>query len=78
MYSADILSMFIIIIFILTAQAMPEYTKYRNPDAKAICDLAMYNYTEVSRCLVFALNRMGLVLLRIYYIHMQEFVITLI
>ncbi|PVD26593.1 hypothetical protein C0Q70_14270 [Pomacea canaliculata] len=47
-YTPEILSMFIIIIFILTAQALPEYTKYRNPDAKAICDLAMYNYTEVT------------------------------
>ncbi|PVD26591.1 hypothetical protein C0Q70_14268 [Pomacea canaliculata] len=29
------------------SQALPAYTKFRNPDAKAICDLAMYNYTEM-------------------------------
>ncbi|XP_070577975.1 kynurenine 3-monooxygenase-like [Ptychodera flava] len=26
---------------------LPEYTKIRNPDAKAMCDLAMYNYIEM-------------------------------
>ena len=29
------------------AQAFEEYTKFRNPDAEAICDLALYNYIEV-------------------------------
>ncbi|CAL1546667.1 unnamed protein product [Lymnaea stagnalis] len=29
------------------AKVLPAYTKIRNPDAKAICDLAMYNYTEM-------------------------------
>ena len=24
-----------------------DYSKLRNPDAEAICDLAMYNYIEV-------------------------------
>lgn len=28
--------------------AFEEYTKHRQPDAHAICDLAMYNYIEVS------------------------------
>ena len=27
--------------------ALSEYTTFRNPDAKAMCDLAMYNYVEV-------------------------------
>ncbi|XP_048586766.1 kynurenine 3-monooxygenase isoform X2 [Nematostella vectensis] len=27
--------------------ALSEYTSVRNPDGKAICDLAMYNYTEM-------------------------------
>lgn len=27
--------------------ALPAYTEFRNPDAKAICDLAMYNYIEM-------------------------------
>ena len=26
-----------------------EYSKHRNPDAEAMCDLAMYNYIEVSQ-----------------------------
>ena len=25
-----------------------EYSKHRNPDAEAMCDLAMYNYIEVN------------------------------
>ena len=29
-------------------KAFQEYSKFRNPDAEAICDLAMYNYVEVS------------------------------
>uniref|UniRef100_A0A2C9JJ57 Kynurenine 3-monooxygenase n=1 Tax=Biomphalaria glabrata TaxID=6526 RepID=A0A2C9JJ57_BIOGL len=29
------------------SKALPAYTKKRNPDAKAICDLAMYNYIEM-------------------------------
>ncbi|KAK7104329.1 kynurenine 3-monooxygenase-like [Littorina saxatilis] len=29
------------------AKALPAYTEYRNPDAKAMCDLAMYNYVEM-------------------------------
>lgn len=28
-------------------KAFDEYSKFRNPDAEAICDLAMYNYIEV-------------------------------
>lgn len=28
-------------------QAFDEYSKLRNPDAEAICDLAMYNYVEM-------------------------------
>ena len=27
---------------------LTEYSKFRNPDAEAMCDLAMYNYVEVS------------------------------
>ena len=29
------------------AKTLPEYSITRNPDAEAICDLAMYNYIEV-------------------------------
>ncbi|XP_038048275.1 kynurenine 3-monooxygenase-like [Patiria miniata] len=29
------------------AKALPAYSEHRNPDAKAICDLAMYNYVEM-------------------------------
>ncbi|KAH9495524.1 hypothetical protein Btru_013497 [Bulinus truncatus] len=29
------------------SKALPAYTLKRNPDAKAICDLAMYNYVEM-------------------------------
>ena len=28
-------------------KVLAEYTKYRGPDAHAICDLAMSNYVEV-------------------------------
>ena len=28
-------------------KAFTEYSKYRNPDAEAMCDLAMYNYIEM-------------------------------
>ncbi len=28
-------------------KAFNEYSRHRNPDAEAICDLAMYNYVEV-------------------------------
>ena len=27
--------------------ALDKYTKVRNPDAEAMCDLALYNYIEV-------------------------------
>jgi kynurenine 3-monooxygenase len=27
--------------------ALEEYSQHRNPDAEAMCDLAMYNYIEV-------------------------------
>ena len=27
--------------------AMTRFSEHRNPDAEAICDLAMYNYVEV-------------------------------
>ena len=27
--------------------ALEEYSRTRNPDAEAMCDLAMYNYVEV-------------------------------
>ncbi|GFR87379.1 kynurenine 3-monooxygenase [Elysia marginata] len=30
------------------SQALPAYTEMRHPDATAMCDLAMYNYIEVS------------------------------
>ena len=29
-------------------EALEEYSKHRNPDAEAMCDLAMYNYIEVT------------------------------
>ncbi len=29
-------------------KAFEEYSKHRQPDAHAMCDLAMYNYIEVS------------------------------
>ena len=28
-------------------KAFTEYSKFRNPDAEAMCDLAMYNYIEM-------------------------------
>ena len=28
-------------------KAFEEYSQYRNPDAEAICDLALYNYIEM-------------------------------
>ena len=28
-------------------KAFEEYSKFRNPDAEAMCDLAMYNYIEM-------------------------------
>ena len=33
-------------------KAFEEYSKHRNPDAEAMCDLAMYNYIEVNQCLI--------------------------
>jgi len=30
-----------------TSRVLIEFSKRRNPDAEAICDLAMYNYVEV-------------------------------
>ena len=33
-------------------KAFEEYSKFRNPDAEAICDLAMYNYIEVRKILL--------------------------
>ena len=30
-------------------RAFEQYSKKRNPDAEAMCDLAMYNYIEVGR-----------------------------
>merc|ERR1712062_157614 len=29
------------------SQALVDYSKHRNPDAEAMCDLAMYNYIEM-------------------------------
>ena len=29
------------------SKALEDYSKMRNPDAEAMCDLAMYNYIEV-------------------------------
>ena len=29
--------------------ALDEYSKFRNPDAEAMCDLALYNYVEVKK-----------------------------
>lgn len=34
--------------FVITELALKAYTEHRNPDAKAIVDLAMYNYVEVN------------------------------
>ena len=34
-------------------RAFEQYSKKRNPDAEAMCDLAMYNYIEVGCKLVF-------------------------
>ena len=31
------------------SKALEDYSKHRNPDAEAMCDLAMYNYIEVCR-----------------------------
>lgn len=31
----------------IAGSALSEYSRVRNPDAEAICDLAMYNYIEV-------------------------------
>ena len=35
--------------------ALAEYTETRNKDAETICDLAMYNYVEVGKCVVVCL-----------------------
>ena len=29
------------------SKALDDYSQHRNPDAEAMCDLAMYNYIEV-------------------------------
>lgn len=34
--------------YLVSAKALPAYSKKRTVDAQAICDLAMYNYIEVS------------------------------
>lgn len=34
--------------FSIPELAVPGFTDARNSDAKAICDLAMYNYVEAS------------------------------
>ena len=34
-------------------RAFEEYSKHRNPDAEAMCDLAMYNYIEVRFLVIF-------------------------
>ncbi|KAK2727082.1 hypothetical protein QYM36_007809 [Artemia franciscana] len=31
-------------------KVLQEFSQFRNPDAEAICDLAMYNYIELSIC----------------------------
>ena len=31
------------------SKALEDYSQHRNPDAEAMCDLAMYNYIEVGR-----------------------------
>ena len=31
--------------------ALEAYSRHRNPDAEAMCDLAMYNYIEVRKAL---------------------------
>ena len=38
------------------SKALDDYSKHRNPDAEAICDLAMYNYIEVCRHYTGAFN----------------------
>ena len=32
----------------MTGIALPEYSRVRNKDVEAMCDLAMYNYIEVT------------------------------
>ncbi len=32
--------------------ALEHYSRHRNPDAEAMCDLAMYNYVEVRSCAI--------------------------
>ncbi len=41
--------------FLPTGRTLKEYTAFRQPDNHAICDLAMYNYVEVSFCIHFTL-----------------------
>ena len=35
-------------LFLSLASTLAEYSRTRNPDAEAMCDLAMYNYIEVN------------------------------
>ncbi len=47
-YFLHIPCLFLILPLYITAKVFRAYSVYRNPDAEAICDLAMYNYIEVS------------------------------
>ena len=39
------------------SKALDDYSQHRNPDAEAMCDLAMYNYIEV--CTDIIINKNG-------------------
>ena len=41
-------------------KAFEEYSKHRNPDAEAMCDLAMYNYIEVRKKSLLLVADLGL------------------
>ena len=51
-------------------KAFTEYSKYRNPDAEAMCDLAMYNYIEMrdltARLSFFLRKKVVFIVLRAY------------
>ena len=40
----------------VAGKVLPEYSEFRNPDAKAMCDLALYNYVEVGILIYFLYN----------------------
>lgn len=43
------IDIFFLSVATFTARALAEYTRTRNKDVEAMCDLAMYNYIEVSK-----------------------------